>query len=179
MKLQTTRLLLSPLEGSDLDAFTALHAEPDVTRYLSPPRALTAAESFRLFAQILGHWQLRGYGYWALRDRERNTWLGMAGLWFPLGWPQVELGWRLLPKFWSRGFAREAGQALLTHAFENLGREEVISIIHADNTRSLALAQRLNLHEAGRKTVAATPLVIYSSKAPALDAPPINDAPAG
>lgn len=167
MQLHTPRLLLSALDRSDLETFTALHADVDVTRYLSPPRPLTGAESFRLFAQILGHWQLRGYGYWAIRHRQTHEWLGVAGLWFPVGWPDVELGWRLFPSAWKQGYAREAGEILLEHAFHTLRLKRVVSIIHAQNARSIALAGRLGLREEQKKVVATTALVIFAKEAAA------------
>lgn len=145
MRLLSERVQLDPLEPKDLDPFTELHLSDVVTQYLSPPRPLTEAESFRLFCQVLGHERVRGFGYWAVRRRSDHAWLGVVGLWFPEGWPGVELGWRFAPDHWGNGYATEAARAAFDYARESLHLTELISIIHTDNERSMRLARRLGM----------------------------------
>ncbi len=145
MRLRAARVQLDPLAPADLSEFTRLHLSEEVTRYLSPARPLNAAESFRLFCQVLGHAQVRGFGYWAVTRVEDGAWLGVVGLWFPEGWPGVELGWRLQPEHWGKGYATEAAQLALEHAREALHLTELISIVHDDNLRSARLARRLGM----------------------------------
>lgn len=145
MNLLSQRVQLDPLAPADLAAFTELHRSEAVTQYLSPSRPLTDAESFRLFCQVLGHAQVRGFGYWAVRRRDDAAWLGVVGLWYPEGWPGVELGWRFEPAFWRQGYATEAAQVALDHARDSLHLTELISIIHTENVRSAQLAARLGM----------------------------------
>ncbi len=173
--LTTERLSLRPLQPDDLVAFQSLHADDVVTRYLAPSRPLTNAESFRLFAQVLGHWQLRGFGYWAVSASavtekpvaqktalpKAAPFIGVVGLWFPEGWPGVELGWRFAPDFWGHGFAREAAASLLSFAFDTLELEQVLSIIRADNERSIKLAERLGMSNLGTRTITDIDVVTY------------------
>lgn len=145
MAITTARLQLDPLAPLDLEPFADLHASTEVTRYLSPARPLTHSESFRLFCQVLGHAQVRGFGYWAVRRRSDARWLGVVGLWFPEGWPGVELGWRFGADFWGQGYAEEASRAVLDFAHRELQHRELLSIIHCDNHRSLRLAEKLGM----------------------------------
>lgn len=145
MNLLAERVQLDPLVPEDLDDFTELHLSEAVTKYLSPPRPLTPAESFRLFCQILGHAQVRGFGYWAVKRRVDRAWLGVVGLWFPEGWPGVELGWRFDPAYWGQGFATEAARAAFDYARRTLHLTEVISIVHTDNAPSARLALRMGM----------------------------------
>lgn len=158
--LTTDRLHLRPLLPSDLDAFQRLHDDAEVTRYLAPPRPLTHPESFRLLAQVLGHWQLRGYGYWAV-SLNQGPFIGMVGLWFPEGWPGVELGWRLQPEFWGKGLALDASRAVMRHAFDALQLPELLSIIRADNQRSIRLAERLGMECYATRTIAEIDVLTY------------------
>jgi RimJ/RimL family protein N-acetyltransferase len=43
-------------------------------------------------AYFLGHWQLRGFGQWALVERETGALVGRAGLLRPEAWPGLEVG---------------------------------------------------------------------------------------
>ena len=142
-ELVTERLLLRGLKLSDLDAYAAISADPDVRRYLGDGRPLERPAVWREMALLLGHWRLRGFGQWAVVTRETGDLVGRAGLWQPEGWPGLEVGWVLGRQHWGRGFATEAARAALHHAFSGLGARRVISLIHPDNERSIRVAQRL------------------------------------
>lgn len=161
MTLLTPRLRLDPLEPGDLTVFAQLHTHAQVTRYLSPSRPLSTSESFRLFCQVLGHAQVRGFGYWAVRDALDGTWLGVVGLWYPEGWPGVELGWRFDPNFWGRGYALEAATAVRDYAKGPLELTELISIIHVDNARSSRLARHLGMTPWQNRSVGDVGVDIY------------------
>ena len=64
-------------------------------------------------ALFIGHWALRGYGWWAVEERATGEFLGRIGLYNPEGWPEIELGWLLSRQSWGRGLATEGGAAAL------------------------------------------------------------------
>ena len=59
--------------------------------------------------------------------------------------PALEIGWRLAPAFWGRGYATEGAAAALAFAFETLGRDEVVSMTSVVNLRSQRVMQRLGM----------------------------------
>jgi RimJ/RimL family protein N-acetyltransferase len=145
-ELVTERLVLRALRASDFEAYAAMCADPEVRRFLGDGRPLERPAAWREMAVLLGHWDLRGFGQWALVERENGGLVGRAGLWQPEGWPGLEVGWILGRSFWGKGFAIEAARASLAHAFETVGAERVISLIRPDNTRSIRVAERLGEH---------------------------------
>jgi RimJ/RimL family protein N-acetyltransferase len=94
-------------------------------------------------AMMLGHWELRGYGPWALEEKGTGAFVGRSGLYNPEGWHGLEAGWILAPEHWGKGFATEAGRATIDWAFGTLGADHVISLIHPDNTPSIRVAERI------------------------------------
>ena len=44
-------------------------------------------------AYFVGHWELRGFGQWALVEQATGELVGRAGLLQPEGWPGLEVGW--------------------------------------------------------------------------------------
>ncbi len=150
--VETERLLLRPWRpAEDLDALVALNADPDVMRWVTPNRPLTAAESAELLDRLVGHWDTHGYGLWALVPRADPAvgCIGFAGLavpaFLPAVLPAVEVGWRLAPAWWGRGLATEAARASVAYGFDRLGLRSVVSIIDERNARSLRLAERLGM----------------------------------
>ena len=103
------------------------------------------AAGWRNIALILGHWQLRGYGQWTVVEKATGDVVGRVGLWYPEGWPGVELGWLIRRSCWNRGFATEACGAAIEFAFGACGLPHIISMIRIDNTRSVRVAEKLGL----------------------------------
>src|SRR3954447_12303449 len=159
--VRTKRLRLTPLARDDGEELAALNADPEVTRFLKP---LDHAGSLAQAARFAGHWEEHGFGLWAVRAHNQDALLGLAGLSIPVPFPAVlpavEVGWRLRRSSWGRGYATEAARVALRRGLADLGLEEVISLVHADNARSLAVAARLGLREReriGAVVVLATP----------------------
>jgi RimJ/RimL family protein N-acetyltransferase len=92
---------------------------------------------------VLGHWQMRGYGFFSVESKATGEWLGRVGPWFPEGWPEPEVGWTISPEHWGRGYATEAGRACIEYAFRVLGWPRVIHVILAGNEPSIAVAKKL------------------------------------
>jgi RimJ/RimL family protein N-acetyltransferase len=143
LTLDTPRLKLRQFSAGDVPAYAAMCADAEVMRYIASGQPQTADEAWRSMAIFLGHWQLRGYGMWALEHRDSGTLIGRVGYIDPPGWPGFELGWLLARGHWGHGYAREAATAALTHAFEVLQRQRVISLIRPQNRRSITLAEAL------------------------------------
>ncbi|MBZ0129849.1 MAG: GNAT family N-acetyltransferase [Rhodobacteraceae bacterium] len=138
--LETERLKLRPFVESDIDH------EAD---FYTTPRAefvggqMPREQVWRMVAAMLGHWQLRGYGFWAIEETATGRFAGHAGLWFPDGWPEREIGWLLMGWAEGKGYAREAALAARAYAYDTLEWTTAISLIAPGNTRSIALAERL------------------------------------
>jgi RimJ/RimL family protein N-acetyltransferase len=159
--LATERLILRMFVESDLDAYAAMCGDPEVMRHLAP-KPMTRAEAWRHMALVLGHWQLRGYGLWAVEERGSGLLAGRVGCWRPEGWPGFEVGWALRQEFWGRGYATEAARVALDHAFTELGQTRVISLIRPENARSIAVAARLGMTCDGQTDLKGNSALIYA-----------------
>jgi RimJ/RimL family protein N-acetyltransferase len=159
--LKTERLLLRMFREEDFEEYAALVANPEVTRYLGDGKPLARGDAWRQMAFILGHWQLRGYGLWAVEETSTGRLVGRIGFLYPEGWPDFELGWTLAREFWGRGYATEGARRALDFAFEEMGREHVISLIRPDNAPSIRVAERLGEHLEGSVELFGSEALIY------------------
>ena len=159
--LDTPRLRLRQFSAADWPAYAAMCGDTETMRYIATGQPQTPDEAWRSIAIFLGHWQLRGYGMWALERRDTGELIGRVGFIDPPGWPGFELGWLLAREHWGRGYAREAATAALRHAFETLQRERVISLIRPQNLRSIALAEVLGYGLAERIELMGGEALVY------------------
>jgi len=96
---------------------------------------------------IRAHYEQHGYGLWGLILKETNQLIGIAGLVNQTvdGQQYVELGYRLAKKYWGKGLATEAAQAIKKYAFEALKLDRIISIIEPSNLLSSKVAERVGM----------------------------------
>lgn len=151
--LATERLLLRPWRDSDAHSFAALNADPEVMAFLRHPSSGSSASGLinarRMIARNAALSRDRGFGHWALEAVGVAPFIGVAGLAVPPFrvsiTPCVMIAWRLARAYWGCGYATEAGRAVLTFAFEEMGLEEVVAFTVPANQRSLAVMDRLGM----------------------------------
>ncbi len=138
--LETERLIMRAPCEADFEAEAEFFAS-DASKFVGGPKR--PDETWRAVAMLLGHWAMRGYGFWGVEEKDTGTYVGHVGLWNPHGWPEPEIGWTLMNHATGKGYATEAALAARAHAYDVLGWETAISLIDPDNLGSKAVAKRL------------------------------------
>ncbi len=159
--LETDRLLLRMFRDSDITTVAEWSADPNVMRYVGDGQPINRCNAWRAMASWLGHWQLRGYGFWAMEEKATQQLVGRCGFFNPPDWPRFEVGWTLHPQHWRKGFATEAANAALKYAFTAMRRDAVSSIIHPDNAASIQVATRIGERLAGEADLFGKRVLIY------------------
>ena len=161
--LETERLLLRPFRNADHAAYAAICGDPEVMKYIGTGVTLSPTEAWRSMAASLGHWELLGYGMFAVEEKATGALAGRVGFLDPPGWPGFELGWLLGREFWGRGYATEAAKTCLGYALGTLKRERVISLIRPGNDRSARVAERIGERLAGEAELLGSPALVYEA----------------
>lgn len=141
--ITTNRLRLRGFQASDLDAYAAMQANPEVMRHMVMGSPSTRAEVWRTMATSIGAWALRGYGMWACEKIADGAFIGSVGVFHPLDWPEPEIAYSLDRPFWGQGFATEAAGAARDWLFASFPFARVASFIRPDNLASKRVVERL------------------------------------
>ncbi|QNE17153.1 GNAT family N-acetyltransferase [Kribbella qitaiheensis] len=142
----TERLLLRPYREEDQPAFAAMNADPEVMKYLGG-EPLTREQSDAITEGANHRFVADGIGFLAIERRSDGAFLGACGLmrhdaWYP---DDLEVGWRLAREYWGHGYATEAANSWLAHAFLDRSEPRVISITDTPNLNSIAVMKRLGM----------------------------------
>lgn len=155
----TERLDLRRFRPDDLDELAEVFSHREVWEFPFG-RAFSRRETERFLDEQLDEWDELGMGCWIARTRDDGRVVGYLGLSVPTFLPEilpaVEVGWRLAPSVWRRGYATEGATAALDQAFTTLGLESVCSLPQSDNAPSVRVAERLGMTRVGDVVVAAT-----------------------
>lgn len=159
-RLETERLVLRMFVEDDWRALHEHYSDAECTRFTFR-RALTEAATWRALASMAGHWQLRGYGPYALEEKSTKAVLGTVGLWYPVEWPEPEIKWALARRHWGNGYASEAVRAVQQMARECVPDLSLISLIDSRNAASIKLALTVGAALERELEFAGSPFHIY------------------
>ncbi len=140
--LQTPRLQLRMFQDSDWAPLCEMFRDEDSVRYTLGTPA-TDWMTWRFLAGYLGHWQLRGYGPYAVVEKASGNMMGPVGMWCPGDWPEPEIKYSLAKIYWGKGYASEAAMAVKEMVARELKWKRLISLIAPENVASKAVAKKL------------------------------------
>ena len=163
--LHTKRLTLRPFQEEDVAPMAAFYADEATSRFVGGVSDL--ATVWRRVASYLGHWQLRGYGLWAMEETASGQFVGYAGHWFPEGWPEPEIAYGLMAHAQGRGLATEGAMGALRHAYRTLGWKTAVSAIDEANIASRRVAERMGATQESTMRIMDFDAVVYRHRSPA------------
>jgi ribosomal-protein-alanine N-acetyltransferase len=152
MILQTSRLTLRPIAVTDADALFEARGDADVMRYWDWP-AQASADAVR--EVLAAHIPAPGDAamlWWAVALSPDGPAIGECDLSeIDLRHRRAEVGFLFARRHWGQGYAREAMEAVMAHAFGPLGLERLHARFHAGNDASRRLLERLGFAYEGTR----------------------------
>ena len=141
------------MTSADVDAVTAYASREDVSRYLlNPPRdRATIAAKIEDWAPRIRLAEDDDFLMLAVERREDAAVVGHVMLKVQsIANAAVEVGWTLNPDFTGRGYATEAGRALLDVAFDRMRLHRAVAVLDPGNAASIRVCRRLGMREEAR-----------------------------
>jgi len=146
--IETDRLRIRNWEDRDRNLFYQINSDDRVMAFF--PFRRDRAQSDEMMDRLRDDIDRRGYGFTALELKHTGEPIGFAGINTTDIVPAipgecVEIGWRLAPDFWGKGYATEAAKRLLAFGFEDLGLREIVSFAVWNNHPSTAVMRRIGM----------------------------------
>lgn len=146
-RLLTARLELRPLTLDDAADYWPLVRDPDVLRFVgeSPCESLDAVRDI-LRDKPLSDYARYGFGRLAVIERDGGRFVGWCGLKYVPAIDEVDIGYRFLRDCWGRGYATEAGTAVLQYGFDGLNLAQIVGLVDPANAASVRVMKKLGMH---------------------------------
>lgn len=131
----------------DITAMAAINANPEVMRYF--PATQDREQTAAFIDRMQKLYAARGFCYFAVETLAEKEWIGFIGL----AWqeydapftPCVDMGWRLKPEAWGKGYATEGAKRCLHFAFNDLGLQQVIATAPRVNRKSVRVMEQIGM----------------------------------
>jgi len=142
--LETARLLLSPLTGEDAGFILELLNEPALLRDIGDKGVRTRADAQAYLATgPLDSYRQHGFGLLRVSLKHSGEPIGICGLLKRDILELPDLGYALLERHWSNGYAIEAATAVMTDAQERLRLRRLCAITALENPSSIRILEKL------------------------------------
>jgi [ribosomal protein S5]-alanine N-acetyltransferase len=162
--MSTRRLRLEPVRLGDLDAMHGIVNETSVCRFLFDNQATSRERVRTLLDSSERQFRESGTGIWALRTHDNDRMIGFFCLSPLIVEHEKELGFALSSVHWGKGYATEAGVALIDYVREHLGWERLQASTDLGNNRSILTLWRLDFVESALIRGPAGPLRVFKRK---------------
>ncbi len=140
--IETERLILRDLRITDLDGMFELDSDPEAHKYLGNKPVKTKEESKKILESVINQYKERGIGRWAAIEKSSGDFIGWSGIRLNTehnmnGFTRYyDVGYRLIPRYWKKGYATESGKIAVDYAFNVLKLPELYATTEMGNEAS-------------------------------------------
>jgi len=133
----------------DLDNLFEINSNNNVMQYF--PSKLTLKDSKDFIIRMHEMHTNEGFCYFAveiIKTKEFIGFIGLAKQTYNIDFnPSIDIGWRLHPNYWKKGFAREGAKACLHFAFNQLNISEIVSVAPLINIPSITVMKKIGMQK--------------------------------
>lgn len=142
--LETERLILRPMNETDIDDVFAMRRDDEIMRFIREP-VVSRKEAEDWINMISSRWTKDKIGFCSIIEKTSGKFTGWCGLWQLKENNEIEVGYAIAKDFWTKGFASEAADAVLNYAFNELGLETIVAVARPENTASRRVMEKIGM----------------------------------
>ena len=144
--LETERLVLRRLSTDDAEFILELLNQPSFLQYIGDKGVRNIDDAINYIKTgPVASYERFGFGLYLVELKDTAVPIGICGLLKRDTLPDVDVGFALLPDYWSRGYAFEAAAAVMNYGKEVLGLRRIVAITSLDNKASIRLLEKIGL----------------------------------
>lgn len=144
MHIKTKRLLIREFEFNDWQDVYEYTSETNVMKYI-PEGVFTKEDAKEFVNKNIGH---KAENFPVIKIDE-NILIGHIVFYKYFGEHTYEIGWVFNPKYYNRGYASEAAQAILAYGFEKLNLHRIIATCQPENIPSYRIMEKIGMRKEG------------------------------
>ena len=139
--LETERLILRPFEESDLDAYHAVLANPEVGAWLGKPEGFSREAAEANLKEATYKWK-DGFSALVVILKSENKLIGHCGLVYREKHGAFELLYAIDSPYWKQGYTTEAAKVCIDYGFKELKLEKIIAFTQPHNLGSRRVMEK-------------------------------------
>lgn len=144
--ITTDRLTIRPFKFEDKDFLFELNNDKEVNRFRSSNSVSMeyCVDSIKDWNEKYGEGLLNVY---LMKITESDESIGLIGIFKRDTESTAELGYRMMPKFWKKGYCAEATKVLVGKYFSLTNEDKVFAETHPENKNSIRFLEQNGFKE--------------------------------
>ncbi len=149
------RLYYRPFRRADAAAAFAFFGDREVMEYSAFGVHPDIERTAEMLADFIDHNRRRGFGLWAVIERETGELIGMAGLteFDREESDDLELAYRFRRDCWGKGYGSEAAAAWVAKGFSTLGLPRIVAVVEPDHVVSKRILEKVGMRFVEQRTL--------------------------
>jgi ribosomal-protein-alanine N-acetyltransferase len=151
--IETERLIIREIRESDLEGMFELDSNTEVHKYLGNNPIKTKQEAKNQIQFIKEQYKERGIGRFAVIEKKSGNFIGWSGFKLNQGKKEtlngfdnfIDIGYRLIPTYWKKGYGLESAIACLNFGFKTLNYDIIYGAADTENAGSNKILQKIGL----------------------------------
>ena len=144
--LETERLLLRQIDDEDAELLVELLNEPAFLRHIGDRGVRNAEDARKYIADgPVASYRKFGFGLYLVELKGSGESIGICGLLKRESLEDPDIGYAFLSKYRSKGFAQEAGSAVLDYGRKVLSLKRIVALTAPDNDASIHVLEKIGL----------------------------------
>lgn len=140
MIFETERLLVRKLNENDSDSFFELMSNPNVMNPI-PQKVFSRIESDSKLTELISLEKSSELKIWSLTEKGKNTLIGFCGF-LKNNENDDEIAYRLIERFWGKGYGTEIANGLIDYSFEILNLDRITADVNIENEKSSKILRK-------------------------------------
>jgi ribosomal-protein-alanine N-acetyltransferase len=145
----TARLQLRPLDVSDAQRIFEIWSDPEVMRFYDVAPLTRFEQAEHVVARLMQDTAEQTGIRWAIVSTNDGCVIGTCGFRLNFAFRSASLGFELERRYWRQGLMREALDAAITYAYDQLAMNRIQATTDLDNHASAGLLASLGFVEEG------------------------------
>ena len=137
-------------EITDIDVLFKINSDDSAMQFFPSKPSKTDTKNF--IERMQQQYTEKGFCYFAVEVLDTKECIGFIGIseqTYEIDFnPSIDIGWRIHPDFWGKGFATEGAKVCLQYAFKQLNLNEIVSVAPKINIPSIAVMKKIGMTKA-------------------------------
>lgn len=149
--IETPRLVIREITRDDFKELYSICSDPEIMKFVGDGKPLTAEQTQRWVDVTLKNYEVKGFGMYAVIEKETGVFIGYSGLVFSTDVNDNELIYALDKAYWGRGLATEIAYHMVEFGFDSLHIKSIYASIDPENKASKNILSKIGFKEFCKK----------------------------
>lgn len=159
--IETPRLILRQFTEADAALIYELNTSPGILQYVQEASLENIEQARDVLVNIILPQYQDKLGRWAIHLKLNNEFIGWCGLKRLPETTDIDLGYRLKPTHWGKGYATEAAKQTLSYGLNELKIKEIFGKAYINNIASQNVLKKIGMQYLGEITEDDTQVMVY------------------